>query len=113
MRMATATTEANTLALQSSIVSCFVAKCTETVIAAILYSSLKNKYLQQFSESNPVQREAIKAFLHGETHYVLPAIKHKDRANFVRLYAVLCSSILDDKPLLLEAIKKAIPQAAS
>lgn len=110
MRMATATTEANTLALQSSIVSCFVAKCTETVIAAILYSSLKNKYLQQFSESNPVQREAIKAFLHGETHYVLPAIKHKDRANFVRLYAVLCSSILDDKPLLLEAIKKLYPK---
>lgn len=96
-----------------SIVSCFVAKCTETVIAALLHSSLKDKYLQQFSENNPVQKEAIKAFLYGETHFVLPAIKHKDRVNFVRLYAVLCSTILDKKPLLLEAIKAMYPKLPS
>lgn len=92
------------------IVSCFVAKCTETVIAALLHSSFKDKYLQKFSDNNPVQREAIKAFLYGETHYVLPAIKHKDRVNFVRLYAVLCSTILDKKPLLQEAITEMYPK---
>lgn len=92
------------------IVSCFVAKCTETVIAALLHSSVKDKYLQKFSDNNPVQREAIKAFLYGETHYVLPAIKHKDRVNFVRLYAVLCSTILDKKPLLQEAITEMYPK---
>lgn len=108
--MATNSTTQEMTQKTSSIVSCFVAKCTETVIAALLHSNLKDKYLQQYSENNPVQREAIKAFLHGETHYVLPAVKHKDRVNFVRLYAVLSSTILDEKPLLLEAITKMYPK---
>lgn len=96
----------------SSAVSCFVAKCTETVIEAVLHSGLKDKYIRQFSESNPIHREAIRAFLYEETHYVLPAIKHKDRGDFVRLYAVLCSA-LDKTPLLLEAMIQLYPKLPS
>lgn len=110
MSNATEVTDKKASQKNKSIVSCFVAKCTETVIAALLRSNYKDRYLQQFSDNDPVQRDAIKAFLHGETHYVLPAIKYKDRVNFVRLYAVLCSSILDKQSLLLEAITKMYPK---
>lgn len=110
--MATVTANKQTSTNNSSdIVSCFVAKCTETVISALLHNKLKSDYLQKFTISNPIQRDAAKAFLHGETHYVFPAIAQRDRVDFVKLYAVLCASVTEAKPLLLEAIVRMFPQA--
>lgn len=109
--MATVTAKVQTSNKSSDIVSCFVAKCTETVISALLHNKLKSDYLQKFSISNPIQRDAAKAFLHGETHYVFPAITQRDRVDFVKLYAVLCSSVTDEKPMLLDAIVRLFPQA--
>lgn len=110
--MATVTANKQTSTNNSSdIVSCFVAKCTETVISALLHNKLKSDYLQKFTISNPIQRDAAKAFLHGETHYVFPAIAQRDRVDFVKLYAVLCASVTDAKSLLLEAIVRMFPQA--
>lgn len=108
--MVTFTAHAKHIADNRDIVSCFVAKCTETVIHALMHSKYKKDYLQKFTTTDPVQQNAAKAFLQGETHYVFPALKQRDRVDFVKLYAVLCSSVTAKRPLLRDAILQMYPQ---
>lgn len=87
--------------------NCFIKKCLETVIYGVMTKTdLAEKYLSQFSINNPAHRAAVQRFLQDETHFVLPTVARHDRADFVRLYAVLyCSQSVDEQPKVIEAIK--------